>query len=231
MNRGGKSGIGTRTSAGTLPDQVPLLPKVVAVSGRTGTGKTTTASLAAARLNWRHVSFGDFVRSVADARGMPHTRRNLQDLGAELVGEGMAEFCRAVLTHGGWQRGDGAIVDGIRHVAAVESLRRAVFPQELLHVHLEASERARDDRLDKRGDAVSADDEDHPVETEVASTLPGVADAVVPADGSVQSVVRFLLAELAAHGGPAGSEQADSDTGRPTPPAGSPRTSPENLPR
>jgi len=43
---------------------------IITVSGKPGSGKSTIGKLLAARLGFRHVSAGDFMRQLADERGL-----------------------------------------------------------------------------------------------------------------------------------------------------------------
>lgn len=173
--------------------------RIVALSGRMGSGKTTAAFLLACRLAWLHVSFGDYVRDIANLREVSPTRRNLQEIGMQLTDGGMERFCREVLKHSGWRPGFSAVVDGIRHVSAVEAIRDLVRPTGVLHVHLEAPEGVRQDRLRRRGDSTFRIDGLHPVEAEVSALLPRAADVVISTDRSESDLVQ-CLADLATIG-------------------------------
>jgi cytidylate kinase len=77
-------------------------PVAVAFAGRLGAGKSSLSTVLAANMKWKRVSFGDFVRSVAAARGIEPSRQVLQDIGAELESLDTLTFCRNVLEGGGW---------------------------------------------------------------------------------------------------------------------------------
>ena len=53
----------------------------VVVCGRIGSGKSTAVNFVAAEFGFKVVSFGRYVRHLAQRRGMPSTRDALQDLG------------------------------------------------------------------------------------------------------------------------------------------------------
>src|SRR5690242_7997878 len=99
---------------------------VVALSGRIGSGKSALASRLAQCLGCERVSFGDYVRAAALAKGLEPTGENLQLVGAALVEAGWEPFCRAVLAQAPWQPGQPLVVDGVRHVDALAHLKRLV---------------------------------------------------------------------------------------------------------
>ena len=125
--------------------------QAVAIAGRIGSGKTTLASILADRLQCPVASFGIYVRFVALQRGLdPADRAVLQDLGEELIGEGWHSFCRSVLDHGGYVSG-AVVVDGIRHVAAITTIRELVAPTPCRLVAVRAQDAVRTERLRLRG--------------------------------------------------------------------------------
>lgn len=125
--------------------------EAVAIVGRIGSGKTTLASILADRLQCPMASFGSYVRSVALQRGLdPADRAALQDLGEELIGEGWHSFCCSVLNHGGYVSG-AVVVDGIRHVAAITTIRELVAPTPCGLVAVRARDESRAERLRRRG--------------------------------------------------------------------------------
>jgi cytidylate kinase len=92
-------------------------PAVLAIAGPIGSGKTT-ATLLAQRLGWPQDGYGDTIRAIATARGLPASRSILQQLGMELTGTGWGTFTRLVLDHARWAPGQPLILDGLRHLTA-----------------------------------------------------------------------------------------------------------------
>jgi len=99
-------------------------PAVLAIGGPIGSGKTTTATLLAQRLGWPQDGYGDTIRAIATARGLPASRSILQQLGVELTGAGWGTFTRLVLDHARWAPGQPLILDGPASTALTRARRR-----------------------------------------------------------------------------------------------------------
>ncbi|MGH2597622.1 MAG: AAA family ATPase [Actinomycetota bacterium] len=148
-------------------------PVALGVSGRIGSGKTTLANALVERLACSHAGFGQYVRNVAEGRGLDsEDRRVLQDLGDELIAGGWESFCGAVLQSGGYSDGS-VVVDGIRHVEAIDTMRRILAPLPWRLVAIDLDQEARSHRLQEGG--IDMDDvgraEAHPNEREVEAVL------------------------------------------------------------
>jgi len=104
-------------------------PLILAFSGGIGSGKSTLSSGVAEALEWPRVSFGRYVRAVALDRGLDaESREVLQEVGESLITAGWVPFCRAVLTQADWRPERSLVVDGIRHVEALQTLRALAAP-------------------------------------------------------------------------------------------------------
>ena len=183
-----------------------MKPFVLAFSGSIGSGKSTLSLSLAQALNWPYVSFGNYVRSVALLRRLGESREILQEVGESLIQEGWEQFCKSVLAQATWKPGEPLVVDGIRHIEALEMLRLLVVPSELLLIHIMVNELTRQARLDKR----SPDDyakmeriEDHSTEVQVKSQLPQIADLIVsgekPTDDSIREILIWIQNYIARH--------------------------------
>lgn len=166
----------------------------IGVAGRIGSGKTTLAGELASQLACPQASFGEFVRSVAQTRGLDSTDRTLlQDLGNELIAQGWAPFVEAVLRHAEYSSGL-VVIDGIRHRTAIETLRSLLEPTPLVVVAVDISDEQRRNRLRERGlesyDVNSADS--HANESEVDSVI-RAADFVVSAQLTVDEACSTVL--------------------------------------
>jgi transcriptional regulator with XRE-family HTH domain/adenylate kinase family enzyme len=173
-----------------------LEPLVLAFSGKIGSGKTTLCQQMADALGWKRASFGEYLRTVAKSQGLEDSRDVLQELGESLVTRGPEEFCRSVLVHFGWNSGEPLVIDGVRHVAIFEALRKLVAPLELRLVFIDVDEKTRRARL-KQTDRDVLDRlsqvEAHSTERDVVATLPSLASRHVHGDRPVNEVVRELV--------------------------------------
>lgn len=175
------------------------LTDIVALAGRIGAGKSAIADMVARELSARRRSFGGVVRDRALQLGMRTDRETLQTLGDEIIAmEGWDEFCRLIV-------GDAAemvVVDGVRHVGAVDGLRRLVGADRFAVIFIDAPEevrRARVAQRDATSDSEFAAAEAHPNEREVA-LVQRLASVVVTNDSEnvedVGTVVDGLVGEL-----------------------------------
>ena len=172
-----------------------LEPIVLAFAGKIASGKSTLSSEVAKALDWKRVSFGDYVRIVAKSQGMEPSREVLQELG-ETLARTPDEFCRSMLAHFGWESGEPVVIDGIRHREIVDALRRAVAPLELRLVFIDVADEKRRERLDQERDNVTdklAHVEKHSTEKQVEKVLPGIADLTVTTESDVNQVVQQIV--------------------------------------
>src|SRR5262249_44326598 len=126
------------------------LNPVIGLSGRLGSGKSSMASLLAERTGWPTAAFGDYLRHLASQRRSGADRVSLQLLGDQQIALGWDRFCSSVLTYFNWKPGQGLIVEGIRHIAAVDALSNLIAPQRLFLVYLALDETVRRNRLIQR---------------------------------------------------------------------------------
>jgi cytidylate kinase len=175
-----------------------MIASCVAISGRIGAGKSTVARELSSLLGWPEVSFGDYVRAQAKERGLGVERGVLQDLGQQLIEEhGFDDFLGKVLAEAGIDPAEQAfVIEGVRHVGALEALHRAVGAEVVL-VYLEAPDEERTERLRAREgvDAPVETWERHETEMDVKGELPERADLVVRASdaaSAADAIARFL---------------------------------------
>jgi len=136
---------------------------------------------------------------VTQNRGLNSASREvLATVGGELIeSQGWDQFCRNVLKSGSWKHGSGLVIDGIRHIEAIEQLEKILFPMRTFLVHLElVGSDVSSQRQDGKGIDPSGITEQHSTERQVVLDLPKHADLVLAADLSVAvlvtSVVHFL---------------------------------------
>lgn len=157
---------------------------VVALAGRTRAGKTTLATALGRRLAWPTTSFSAFVRATATRRGLPESRRTLQDLGAAMIeDEGARAFVLGALAQAGALNGP-FVIEGVRHLVTLEALRQVVRPRALGLIYLKVSDGERDRRLELEGVAAAEGRvwETHSTERDVLDALDRAADLVIEAD-------------------------------------------------
>jgi cytidylate kinase len=170
----------------------------IALSGRIGAGKSTVARELSSELGWPRASFGDFVRERADERGLGSDRDALQELGQELIeAHGFDDFVERVLAAAGIDPvAESFLIEGVRHVGALDALEQAVRGDVVL-VYLETPGSERAERLMAREGSDSQIErwERHETERDVKTKLRDRADLVVRGTNSVAAagaVKRFL---------------------------------------
>ena len=173
---------------------------VLGFSGRIGSGKSTLSRLVASKIGWSWASFGKVVRDEAVRRGSQQTREILQTIGQQLIDSGWNSFCKKVLESAKWHPGQHLVIDGIRHIEAIETLGQLAAPSEVRLVYVALDEPVRQSRLVARGDfGVTTAAEQHPVESQVPDALLNRADLVVDSSGSeehcVVQVVEWLRSQ------------------------------------
>jgi tRNA A37 N6-isopentenylltransferase MiaA len=170
---------------------------LICIAGEVASGKTTlAAALQAALPGSVRLAFGDVVRRHAAAARLEPTRRNLQDVGLQLVAAGWAAFVDELATGLDDHPGDDpdvVVVEGIRHREAVDALRERLQPRHCLLVYLHITDEQRRQRLAARVEAES--NLRHEVEQH-APALRDTADLVLlgmqPADILVQRILERL---------------------------------------
>jgi hypothetical protein len=174
---------------------------VLAFAGQMASGKTTLSTEVATHLGWPRVSYGDAVRKIAERRALAPTRANLQELGQELIAQGWDQFTTLLLDQvGGWSGATPLVVDGVRHIGAINSLA-SLGSLPVLVCFLEAPFSRAQRMHSKEGpDASGGYPESHPVEQElvqVRSEAHLIINTDQPLEDSLQQVV-LLLRDMAA---------------------------------
>lgn len=164
----------------------------LAFSGSIASGKSSLSLLIAKELNWPYVSFGDYVRSVARSRGLRASRQVLQAVGQSLIEEGWRQFCRSVLNQVPWKPGQALVIDGVRHIEAITTLRRLISPAGLLVIYISTSKAVRNMRALERGETLVQEVQDHPTEIQVKNLLLQVADLIVDGDRPITEINQEL---------------------------------------
>lgn len=176
---------------------------ILGFAGSIASGKSTLSIEVASSLGWQRVSFGDYVRTVAQRQGLGESREVLQAVGATLVNQGMEQFCKAVLAQVDWEPGQPLVVDGIRHAEILSTLRRLVAPSELLLVFVAVNKSTREARLIERGlthqetlylrQEQWQQFEAHSTEAQVQTVLRAIADFTVDSTQKIEELVKEIV--------------------------------------
>lgn len=174
---------------------------VLGLAGQIASGKSTVAKAVAAAIPCPHVSFGNYVRSVAKRKQIYDDRNALQDLGQYLLEtKGAEQFCIDVLDSEApdYVPGDDLIIEGVRHVEVTEALTRLVYPAAFALVFVLVDDLTRRQRLalrDGKGDAVNlAKVDSHATERQVHGELRNRADLALISTRASGELVRAVLA-------------------------------------
>ena len=142
------------------------------------------------------MSFGDYIRAVARQQKQDsESRPVLQNIGESLIAQGWPAFCRNVLATISWQPGNPAVIDGIRHVEAVDNLRAIVVPLGfvLVHVKIDDDRQLHRVRLEQGTLESLGGLELHSTEADVKSRLPELADLLVDGARPIEERSRALV--------------------------------------
>jgi AAA domain len=176
---------------------------VACFSGRIGSGKTSITQVLSLALGWSRAGFGDYLRErIAREGGDPRSRQVLQDLGQRLVDADPDGFCLEVLKSANFQPGGDLLLDGIRHVDVKNRITRLVAPSRTILIHLPLDDAELLKRIESRleGSLDHARAAKHRVESELASSLPEIADRVFDASPPVNTLAGNLLSVLVEFG-------------------------------
>jgi dephospho-CoA kinase len=162
-------------------------------------GKTAISTIVAQKLGAPWVSFGGYVRRLAQDRKLEITREGLQDLEDELIRQDVRAFCLNVLKQQPCRPGIPLVIDGVRHIEVLNALAEilAPTPAYLIYVKVDRATQARRLEHDElRHNKPLAELEQHPTELQVRSMLPDraslILDGTRPLEESAQRVIDFL---------------------------------------
>jgi hypothetical protein len=167
-------------------------------------GRATISTGVATRLNAPRVSFGGYLRRLAQERGMEVTRENLQDLGDELVKRDVRDFCEEVLKQEPWLPGRPLIIDGVRHVEVLDVLSEILAPAEGYLIYIDVDRATQSKRLEHdelRHEKPLEELERHPTEIQVRSRLPDRAALVLDGTQSPEELAEKVICFLNTKGG------------------------------
>ena len=173
---------------------------VCGFSGRVGSGKTSVSEEVARHFNWPRVSFGGYVRKIAQEQGLDSSSRNvLQTLGEKLLNNGIEEFCRSVIGQVGWKPGQSLVIDGIRHRDVLNKLKEIASPSLFVLVYISVNEDNRFQRLTQR-DGLSQKEldkvEEHSTEKDTKIVLSQLADIKIEGEQPIEVMVKEISNHL-----------------------------------
>jgi cytidylate kinase len=164
---------------------------IIVFGGSSHTGKTTLARRLADLLQCKFVSFGDYVRAEARRRGiLSPTRKNLQDLGQELVQADVLSFCTEVLETVSFSPGERLVIDGIRHKEVFQAIVDLTCGQSIKLIYLYAPVEVRKARNTNQGGGTPdlRNIDAHEVESQTNSQIRDMADLAVDASRDANEV-------------------------------------------
>lgn len=166
---------------------------LICIAGEIASGKSTLARELQAELQGSTlVAFGDVVRRHAQREGLAPSRQNLQRTGRQLIAAGWPAFVDQLLALIDGES-DVLIVEGIRHLAAVDELGRRLPDRQCLLIFLGIDEASQQERLDARGEARQA--LGHAVEQEVRE-LRSTADLFLSGASPLEELVQEVVDRL-----------------------------------
>ncbi len=164
---------------------------ILAFAGKIGSGKTTLAKAVADILGCPLVSFGNYVRTLAQSSGLDaNSRKVLQDMGEALIREDCRRFCEGVLAQAEWTPGNHLVIDGVRHRTILTTIKALVAPDEVRLIFVDLDEEVRTTRLANAGFVSEqiARFDSHSTEHDVNAVLRDIADLVLDASRPIQEL-------------------------------------------
>jgi bifunctional DNA-binding transcriptional regulator/antitoxin component of YhaV-PrlF toxin-antitoxin module len=178
-----------------MRDSLTMKATAAIILGASGSGTSVIAARAASILGWPLASFGNYVRAEAARRGLNLVRRELQDVGMDLVRD-PSSFCRAVVAQSRWRPGQSIIVDGLRHSGILDELKRVLHSCQIVQIMLLADDGSRETRLREQGELTNQimlfNIDSHPVEKEILSDLASFVEKSIGPDLSEGDKVDML---------------------------------------
>lgn len=155
------------------------------IAGEIGAGKSTASRIMVRNHGFQQLSYVDLIwRPILDRRGLPHTRHNLQELGAELLHSyGPVELARKILPY--VPESDSFVIDDVRALEVFRTLKEAI--PELTLVYVKVSDKVRRKRAIQRDGGTMHEQiiaESFYTECEI-SELQGLSDFQIVNDGEI----------------------------------------------
>lgn len=173
------------------------LDKVIIVSGRICSGKTTIAKLLSDRLSFPFGSFGGYLSAYSQHHKLKTDREGLQELGQQKVQTNPSQFVKDVIE---FYRGvpNSIVLDGIRHRIIFDKIKE--LTRKPYSVYVEADVETRYQRYLLRANIdypafLLLDN--HPVELETETLKPFcdvIVDTTIPFEDVLSGFLRQILA-------------------------------------
>jgi hypothetical protein len=168
---------------------------VVGFAGRSKSGKTRLSAQVAQETSAGVGSFGNAVRAEARARHLDASDFEvLMELGARLMAEDRERICQVVLSEGGWPDREIVLLDGVRHLSVIKTVKRIIAPAAFRLVVVDTSPESRRKRFQQAHSASSTTLEQidiHPVSSEV-DALSQIADYHADGETANLSVIATI---------------------------------------
>lgn len=155
------------------------------IAGEIGAGKSTVSRIMVRNHGFQQLSYVDLIwKPILDRRGLPHTRHNLQELGAELLrSHGPVELARKILPY--VPESESFVIDDVRTLEVFHTLKDAI--PELTLVYVNVSDEVRRKRAIQRDGGTMREQivaESFPTEREIPE-LQGLSDIQIMNDGEI----------------------------------------------
>ena len=167
---------------------------ILAFAGKTSSGKTTTATKIAKKLNWKLIGFGGYIRHIAKQKEIVPCRENLQHIGEEEIKKGYDSFCKNVLSFHDWKKGESLVIDGIRHKEVVDSLKNIMEPSDVYLIYINLDNKIREKRsVDHKCETDLQKYDSHSTEEQVVTSLPNISDLILDGSDAVECNVTRII--------------------------------------
>lgn len=124
------------------------MPKSISICGLICSGKSSVVAELHNLHNWDIISFGRYVREIANLRGLSPTREIYQVLGNELVNALGATKFLANVVDANQPKSNIHLFDGVRHTSILDSMRQ-IYETNIV-IYLELSDSLRFERYKSR---------------------------------------------------------------------------------
>ena len=172
-----------------------MAPKIICVSGKVASGKTTLSKMTAEILRCNRFSVSDYLKTIAESQGHDIIDRSLlQKLGEECINKGWDKFAKDFLSFINYHKSQSyIIIDGIRHIEFYRNISK-ISSKHCVLVYIEVNDEVIFERLLLRGEINI--DYSHIAEGNL-SLIKGISDYVLNGDSKdSETLTNELLQKL-----------------------------------